>query len=101
MNRLQKFFSLLLIPAGIHTNSSAWYLIFDLPKTLIDVDQGSFFKSEIGFSGILYTLTFNNPGKLKEKTFRILSKLGKQDVPAEQLTRDPEGDVLPQIYCDF
>ena len=79
----------------------AWHFVIDIPRTLIDVDAGSFFKDEIGASGILYTLTFNNPAKLKDKTFGVLNELGVQNGPTDQLARDPEGTVLPQVYCDF
>ena len=100
MKLSNKIFLSLLIPACA-SSLHAWYIIFDLPKTLMDVNEFSFFKSEIGASGIWYTLTFNNPKNLKEKTFNTLSEIGTQECAAEHFVRDPEGDLLPQVYCDF
>lgn len=89
-----------LIPLNSEANGQ-WHIFFDLPKTLLEPNETTFFTDIIGVgSGAVYTIFGGNPWKLEETMFRTLDTLGHQTVDPELFARSHKERVLPQIYCD-
>jgi FMN phosphatase YigB (HAD superfamily) len=81
--------------------ATQWHIFFDLPKTLIEPNEMSFFKDVIGVSsGLTFTMLGGNPWKLEETMFKTMDTMGAQHVEPELLARSHKERVLPQIYCD-
>lgn len=84
------------------TSAAPKYIIFDLPQTVLKPDETAFFNDVIGWgSGILYTVSGNNPFELEKLVFDTLETMGQQTVPPALLARSHKERVLPQIFCDL